>query len=108
MGIVPTSIGIHSKYYTSSNIAMDGYDLTIYHIQKKANKGDVRFNYKYDDTNWFFTNSKNQKLFSSRPHKYLPQFGGYCTYMISKGYTYPPDMKVWHIDKINYNAFWHF
>lgn len=100
-GVVPTSVGLHSKYYISSNIAMEGYDLTIYHTQKKANKGDVRFNYKYDDTNWFFTNTRNQKLFAARPQKYIPKFGGYCTLMISKGYTYPPDMNVWHLDKRN-------
>ena len=100
-GVVPTSVGLHSKYYISSSIAMEGYDLTIYHSQKKANKGDVRFNYKYDDTNWFFTNTRNQKLFAARPQKYIPKFGGYCTLMISKGYTYPPDMNVWHIDKKN-------
>ena len=98
-GVIPTSVGLHSKYYISSNIAMEGYDLTIYHTQKKANKGDVRFNYKYDDTNWFFTNTRNQKLFAARPQKYIPKFGGYCTLMISKGYTYPPDMNVWHLDK---------
>ena len=99
MGIVPTSIGIHSKIYTASSIAMDGYDLIIYFTEKRANKGDVRFNYKYKDTNWFFTNDRNKRIFSSKPNKYTPQFGGYCTYTMSKGYTYPPDMKVWHIDK---------
>jgi hypothetical protein len=98
-GVVPTSVGIHPKYYIASSIAMDGYDLTIYHSKKKANKGDVRFNFKYDDTNWFFTNTRNQKLFAARPQKYIPKFGGYCTYTISKGYTYPPDMNIWHLDK---------
>jgi YHS domain-containing protein len=78
---------------------MEGYDVTMYHTQKKANIGDVRFNYKFEDINWFFINSKNRKAFTSKPGKYLPRFGGYCTYTMSKGYTYPPDPKVWHIDK---------
>ena len=98
-GIVPTSIGIHSKYYSSSNVALEGFDITGYHILKKAKLGDVRFNYKYGETNWFFTSSRNKKTFSSKPKKYLPQFGGYCTYTMSKGFTYPPDPKVWHISK---------
>ncbi|MDX1699787.1 MAG: YHS domain-containing (seleno)protein [Melioribacteraceae bacterium] len=98
-GIVPTSVGIHSKFYASSNVAMDGFDMTIFHTQKKSQLGDVRFNYKYGETNWFFTSSINKKRFASKPGKFLPQFGGYCTYTMSKGFTYPPDPKVWHIDK---------
>lgn len=98
-GIVPTSIGLHSKFYMSSNIAMDGYDVTIYHTQKKAKLGDVRFNHKYGETNWFFTSAGNRKAFSSKPSKYLPQFGGYCTYTMSKGFTYPPNPNIWYLEK---------
>lgn len=98
-GIVPTSLGIHSQFYTSSNVAMDGFDMTNFYTAKKAKLGDVRFNYKYAGTNWFFMSSRNKKQFASKPQKFLPQFGGYCTYTMSKGYTYPPDLKVWHIEK---------
>lgn len=98
-GIMPTSVGLHSKFYTSSNVAMEGYDMTIFHTQKKAQLGDVRLNYKYGETNWFFTSSRNQKQFASKPQKFIPRFGGYCAYTMSKGFTYPPDPKVWHIDK---------
>jgi hypothetical protein len=36
-------------------------------------------------------------MFKAKPKKYVPQFGGYCTYTISTGYTYPPDPMVWRL-----------
>jgi len=97
MGIIPTSIGIHTKIYKSSNVAMDGYDMVNYHFNKNVNKGDVRFNYKHNDINWFFISSRNMKAFKAKPNKFIPQFGGYCTYTMKKGFTYPPDPSVWHL-----------
>ena len=96
MGIMPTSVGIHDKVYKSANVAMDGYDLVEYLYGKKAMKGDVRFNYKYAEQNWFFSSTKNMKRFKKKPKKFIPQFGGYCTYTISQGFTYPPDPKQWY------------
>ena len=96
MGIMPTSIGIHSKIYKSSNVAMGGYDVVAYQFLRSVKKGDVRFNYKYENNNWFFISQKHLKAFKAKPYKFIPQFGGYCTYTISKGFTYPPDPNVWH------------
>ncbi len=93
MEIVPTSLGIHSKIYTSSNVAMDNYDIVNYHLKKKANIGDERFNYKLGEDHWFFTSASNMNSFKAKPKKYIPQFGGYCTYTMGSGFTYPPDPK---------------
>ncbi|MCB0731768.1 MAG: YHS domain protein [Ignavibacteriae bacterium] len=98
MNIMPISFGLHSKIYKSSNVAMDGYDIVNY-FSKKVNKGDLTFNYKLNDLNWFFTNRSNLLAFKARPDKYIPQFGGYCPYYVSKGFTHPPDPNVWHIEK---------
>ena len=97
MGIMPLSIGIHDKVYKSSNVALDGYDIVNYHYKKKENKGDLTFNYKHNDLNWFFISSRHLKAFKSKPAKFIPQFGGYCTYTVSKGFTHPPDPKAWYL-----------
>jgi YHS domain-containing protein len=96
-GIIPTSIGIHSKIYTKSNIAMDGYDIVNYYLGKSAVKGNTRFSVKLDDYGWLFNSDRALKMFKAKPQKYIPQFGGYCVYTISKGYTYPPDPNVWRL-----------
>jgi YHS domain-containing protein len=99
LDILPISFGLHSKIYKSSSVAIDGYDIVNYFNKKDANKGDITFNYKLDNNNWFFISAANLKTFKANHAKYIPQFGGYCAYYISKGYTYPPDPNIWHIDK---------
>ncbi len=96
-GVMPTSIGFHSKIYTKSNIAMDGYDIVNYFISKSATKGNNRFSTKYNDFSWLFNSDRTVKIFKAKPQKYIPQFGGYCVYTISTGYTHPPDPKAWRL-----------
>ena len=98
-GVIPTSIGIHSKIYTKSNIAMGGYDIVNYFLGKSAVKGNTRFSIKQNEHGWLFNSDRTLKMFKAKPQKYIPQFGGYCVYTISKGYTYPPDPKVWRLHK---------
>lgn len=96
-GVMPTSIGLHSKIYTKSNIAMDGYDIVNYFLGKSALKGNTRFAIKQNDQGWLFNSDRTLKIFKAKPKKYIPQFGGYCAYTISTGYTHPPDPKVWRL-----------
>lgn len=99
LDIMPLSVGLHSKVYKKSNIAMDGFDMVNYFSAKSAARGNQRFSFNHDNLGWYFISDKNYSLFKTKPNKYLPQFGGYCLYTISKGYTYPPDLKVWHLFK---------
>ena len=69
LGIVPTSMGLHSKIYKSSSVAMGGYDVVAYQFLKSTNKGDVRFNYKYEDNNWFFISQQHVKAFKAKHNK---------------------------------------
>lgn len=99
MGIVPTSLGIHSKVYKSSNIAMGSYDMVNYQSKRIAKKGIESYRARIDEDHYYFESTKNMKQFMSRPNKYIPQFGGYCTYTMGKGFTYPPDLNIWHFFK---------
>jgi len=99
MGIMPVSYKFHSKYYSSSQIFMDGYDIVNYHIKSTHIKGNVNFRYEHDDIVWYFSSKKNLKRFTANPKRYVPQFGGYCTYYISKGFTFSSDPKAWHLSE---------
>ena len=49
----------------------------------------------------------NRDAFAANPERYAPQYGGYCAWAVSQGYTASGDPTVWAIvdDKlyINYN-----
>lgn len=99
MGIIPTSLGIHSKVYKSSNVAMGSYDLVNYQSKKTAKKGMESYRVRIGEDHYFFASTKNMKYFKAKPNKYIPQFGGYCTYTMKHGFTYPPDLNVWYFFK---------
>ena len=56
---------------------------------------------------WQFSSAENRETFVKNPTKYAPQYGGYCAYAVSQGYTASADPQAWKIvdDKlyVNYN-----
>ncbi|MFZ1292348.1 MAG: YHS domain-containing (seleno)protein [Melioribacteraceae bacterium] len=92
-------LNIHSKYYKTSNLAVEGYDMVFYFNEKDSYKGNDMFFVKWDDYNWLFKSSTNLNLFKAKPEKYAPQFGGYCSYLITKNIAYPPDPKIFQVYK---------
>lgn len=99
LNIMPTNLKIHPSVYKSAGIAIDGYDAVNYQNQKSANKGNVTYKFKFNDNHWIFMSKANMNMFIKKPNKYIPQFGGFCTYSISEGYTYPPNPQVWKFQK---------
>ena len=90
----------------SSN-ALDGYDTVAYFKESKAVKGTPLYSTKYKGANWHFKNAENLTLFKATPEKFAPQFGGYCAWAVSHGYTAKGDPLQWTIDNdklyVNYN-----
>jgi YHS domain-containing protein len=83
--------------YNSKEGAIEGYDPVAYFNDAKAVKGLEDFTYDWNNTKWLFASAKNQKAFMENPEKYAPQFGGYCAYAVSQGYTYKSDPEAWKI-----------
>lgn len=70
-----------------SGVALKGYDPVAYFTDNAPVKGDSRFSSTYRGATYYFANDEHKKLFESDPTKYEPQFGGFCAYGVSKGYT---------------------
>lgn len=70
-----------------SDQAINGYDVVVYFTKDKAIKGDVLHSYKWSDATWYFSNEENKTLFIETPEKYAPQYGGFCAFAVSKGFT---------------------
>lgn len=62
----------------SNHIAIKGYDPVAYFTDRKAVKGDSRFEYVYDDAKWQFANAAHRDMFVEDPDHYMPQYGAYC------------------------------
>jgi YHS domain-containing protein len=82
---------------TFNNNAISGYDAVAYFTQGKPIKGDKKFSANYKGATWFFASAANRDSFLKDPEKYAPQFGGYCAWAVSQGYTASADPEAWKI-----------
>ena len=77
--------------------ALRGYDAVAYFAIDKAVKGDPKYAYVWNGAKWFFSSEENMKKFQADPEAYSPQFGGYCSYAVSEGYTANGDPEAWKV-----------
>lgn len=90
-----------------SGVALKGYDPVAYFKQSKPVKGSAQFSHEWMGATWLFVNAEDRDLFSASPNQYAPQFGGYCSWAVSQGYTADVDPDAWRIVDgklyLNYN-----
>lgn len=90
-----------------SGVALKGFDAVAYFAVNNAVEGDQRYEFVWNGAKWLFANAENLEKFKADPAAYAPQFGGYCSYAVSKGYTADGDPKAWKIVDgklyLNYN-----
>lgn len=80
-----------------SGAAVGGFDAVAYFENGAPVKGSSEFTVEYKGATWYFANGKNLAAFKSSPDKYAPQYGGYCAWAVSQGYTAKGDPKYWKI-----------
>jgi YHS domain-containing protein len=91
-----------------SKLALDGYDPVSYFKQGKPTKGNPAHAVTWNGASWHFSSAENRAAFEANPQAYAPQFGGYCAWAVSQGYTAKGDPNAWSIVDgklyLNYNA----
>jgi YHS domain-containing protein len=90
-----------------SNVAIGGYDPVAYFNASRPTPGTAAFKTTYQGAEFRFANAANKATFLSNPARYAPQFGGYCAWAVSQGYTAGIDPNAWAIVDgklyLNYN-----
>jgi len=90
-----------------SRVAVGGYDPVAYFTQGQPVRGDARFRTTHAGYEYRFASAANLAAFRADPARYLPQYGGYCAWAVSNGYTAPGDPRNWRIVDgrlyLNYN-----
>ncbi len=88
-------------------IAMHGYDAVAYFTDGRPAKGSAQFGARWMGASWMFATAEHRDLFQKEPEKYAPQYGGYCAWAVSQGYTANGDPEAWRIVNgklyLNYN-----
>jgi YHS domain-containing protein len=78
-------------------VAVGGYDPVAYFTAGKPLPGKTEFTHEHEGAVWRFANAENLAAFRAEPSKYAPQYGGYCAWAVSQGYTAKGDPNAWSI-----------
>ena len=91
-----------------SKLALDGYDPVAYFKTATPTKGKAEHAVTWNGATWHFASAENKSAFEAKPQAFAPQFGGYCAWAVSQGYTAKGDPSAWRIVDgklyLNYNA----
>jgi YHS domain-containing protein len=78
-------------------LAVKGYDVVAYATEGKPVEGNSAFETSWNGARWRFATAAHRDLFLKDPAKYAPQFGGYCSWAVSQGYTADADPQAWSV-----------
>jgi len=99
LAMATTPAAAKDPVYTStfSNVAASGYDVVAYFAEGRPVEGSGDFTADYDGATWRFASAANRDAFLQDPERFAPQYGGYCAWAVSQGYTASTDPEAWKI-----------
>lgn len=99
LAAAPAAFAEKPPIYTDflSDVAVGGYDAVAYFEDGKPVKGEKAFSTRYMGAEFRFATKANLDAFLKQPAAYAPQYGGYCAWATSQGYTAKGDPKYWKI-----------
>lgn len=103
--LVLMTMSISAQNNLKDGVAIQGYDPVAYFVEGKAVLGLNEIKTKYVNATYYFATEANKEEFVKNPNKFVPQYGGYCAFGLSKGYKAPIDPKAFTIveDKLYLN-----
>jgi hypothetical protein len=78
-------------------LALRGHDAVAYRTEGRPVPGSPDFEQRWNGATWRFATAANRDAFAKDPARYAPEFGGYCAYAVSRGYTADVDPSAWRI-----------
>ena len=77
--------------------AIRGYDPVAYFKEGRAVEGKKKYQYVWNGAKWNFSSDQNLNDFIRAPERFSPQYGGYCAWAVSQGYTASIDPEAWNV-----------
>lgn len=84
-------------YFEESGIAIGGADPVAYFTESAYVPGSDEFTHDWQGVSWKFASAENRDTFAADPDAYAPQYGGFCAYAVSQGYTAKIEPDAWKI-----------
>ena len=97
LACVPLVLAAEAPVFVTDDGAIRGYDPVAYFTIGKPTKGSDQFTASWQGATFKFASAANLELFKNDPAAYVPQYGGYCAYAVSKGATAGTVPEAWTI-----------
>jgi len=96
--IAPAAIGFEDTRVNRGRdgVGIRGYDPVAY-FDGTPMAGSRSIEHTFEGTTYRFVNDANRDRFAKDPSRYVPQYGGFCAYAVSRGYTASIDPLAWTI-----------
>lgn len=93
--------------YADGGIAINGYDPVGYFDAARPVEGDPAITHDWMGATWQFASAGTRDRFVADPEAFAPQYGGYCAYAVSRGYTATTSPNAWTVHEgklyLNFN-----
>lgn len=105
LGLLAPSAEALDPVFSHRGKAIRGYDPVAYFTEGRPLEGSGDFTAEWMGATWRFASAANRDAFQADPARYAPQYGGYCAWAVSQGYTASIDPEAWRIvgDKLFLN-----
>ena len=77
------------------HLVLKGYDPVAYFTDGKPTLGKIEFEMEFDRSVYRFASARHMELFKADPDRYMPQFGGSCTGLMSKNIKMEANPEHW-------------
>ncbi|WP_146344853.1 YHS domain-containing (seleno)protein [Falsiphaeobacter marinintestinus] len=84
-------------FHARDGAAIGGYDTVAYFTTGAAVPGTPEIVVMWKGVVWQFASQSHRDAFEANPRAYAPQYGGYCAFAVSQGYTVGTDPEIWRI-----------
>mgnify|MGYP005991333829 FL=1 len=71
---------------SKTRLAVQGYDVVSY-FNDEPKEGDKAIQSTVEGVHYYFSSQKNTALFDKNLNRYIPKYGGWCAYAMSRGDT---------------------
>ncbi len=85
-GTVPDGVPAQVVVNPLTGVAIDGMDPVSYFTESEPLRGSPDFEYVWAGVPWYFASDANRQVFERAPSVYAPQFGGFGTTALARGF----------------------
>ena len=83
----------------SNGVILKGYDPVAYFTRHQAVKGNPAIQTRFGGAIYYFVSVADKVAFSKSPSRYVPQYGAFCAYHLSRGELKDSDPAAFFIQK---------